>query len=82
LVGTEDLFAGVFNYEPTKGMEPYNERFLMLKYESTSVVYNLGDVSLIQFWIFFKIFFFTVYWSLARATCCAKNKKYLKKKMK
>jgi hypothetical protein len=70
LFGTEALFGNTFNYEPKEGMEPFNDRFLLLKYETQSVVYNLGDVSVIQFWIFVKIILYVVYKILARKNCC------------
>ena len=58
-------------------MEEFDERFTLLGYDSTSIVYNLGDLAIIQFWIFIELIFLGLLKLLSkveRYECIAKRK--------
>ena len=60
-------------------MVAYNARFELLGYDTTSIVYNLGDMSLIQFWVFVKVLILLFYGLLSKMYCCecmAKKQKH------
>jgi len=43
----EAIFQQVFYFEPTLGLDPYNDSFDTLGFGSASMVYNLGDLAII-----------------------------------
>ena len=47
LFTNDTIFTEVLCYVPTVGLDPYNEQFEELGFETSSLVYNLGDLSLI-----------------------------------
>ena len=47
LMTDENFFSNTLDYNPQDGMVAYNERFELLGYDTTSIVYNLGDMSLL-----------------------------------
>ena len=62
----ENTYSNTLNYNPIYGMEELNERFDLLGYDTQSMVYNLGDLSLIQFWIFIKLIYLGIYFLLSK----------------
>jgi hypothetical protein len=71
LFTNEEIFAKVFFFTPTVGLEPYNDNFESLGFESASMIYNLGDLAVIQFYLLFLIIFLLI------AKMC-KKQKYVK----
>jgi hypothetical protein len=69
LLTSETMFSATFDYNPMYGMSEYNDRFGLLGYDTQSVVYNLGDLSVLQFWVFFKLGFLLAYIIMAKANC-------------
>ena len=47
LLTSETMYAETFDYTPIYGMEEYNSRFGLLGYDTQSIVYNLGDLSVL-----------------------------------
>ena len=47
LFTNDTIFKEVLNYNPTSGLDPYNDSFNDLGFDSMSMVYNLGDLSII-----------------------------------
>lgn len=43
----EEIFKTAFNYNPTVGLDSYNDNFDSLGFGSASIVYNLGDLAVI-----------------------------------
>jgi hypothetical protein len=61
-------------YEPSEEQtnNPYNDRFNELGFDSMSMVYNMGDLSLIQFYVLVllgRLIFYKL-----QSCCCSKNK--------
>ena len=67
---SEEIFSETFNYTPTIGLEEYGDRFTLLGYDTMSVVYNLGDLAIIQFYIGIIILKVIWYKFLSFFTCC------------
>jgi hypothetical protein len=84
LITDDDLWVGTFNYEPSVGMDPFNNRFELLSYETKSIIYNLGDLSIMQFYVFVGLIWLLIYYLLVKASCCchcmAKRKEKYEKK--
>jgi hypothetical protein len=72
LFTNEEVFTNVFFFTPTVGLEPYNDNFENLGLDSASMVYNLGDLAVIQFYLLFLILFLLI------AKMC-KKPKYVKR---
>jgi hypothetical protein len=72
LFTNEEIFANVFFFTPTVGLEPYNDNFENLGFESASMIYNLGDLAVIQFYLLFLILFLLI------AKMCKKPKQIKK----
>ena len=53
LFTNEEIFQKVFLYVPTVGLEEYNESFGSLGFDTTNLFYNLGDIALVQFYVFY-----------------------------
>jgi hypothetical protein len=47
LFTNEEIWRTVFHFEPSQGMEPYNDNFDALGFETSSIIYNLGDLAII-----------------------------------
>ena len=47
LYTNEETFSETFNFNPEDCMDEYSEKFSLLSYETTSMIYNLGDLSII-----------------------------------
>lgn len=61
LFTSEYTFSEILNYNPTVGMDEFGTRLPAVGYDSTSMIYNMGDTGIIQFWPFImllKLFFF------------------------
>ena len=43
----EATFSETFNYNPEDCMEEFDDRFTLLGFDTTSIIYNLGDLSII-----------------------------------
>ena len=54
-----------YDYNPLDGMDGFSDNFDLLGYDSKSMVYNLGDMTILQFWVFFKLAFMLTYKYLA-----------------
>jgi hypothetical protein len=56
-VTNDYVFVNILLYEPSEELTltPYNDRFEELGFDSMSMVYNLGDLSLIQFYFLILI---------------------------
>jgi hypothetical protein len=51
LFTSDEFFTEVLHFYPTVGLEPYNDNFDELGFGTKSMVYNLGDISIIQLYI-------------------------------
>jgi hypothetical protein len=62
LVTNDYVFVEILYYEPTseQTLTPYNESFEDLGFETKSMVYNLGDLALIQFYILVLIAYLVI----------------------
>jgi hypothetical protein len=47
LFTSEYIYSEVLNYNPTVGMEEYGTRLPAVGYDSTSMIYNMGDTGII-----------------------------------
>jgi hypothetical protein len=47
LFTNEEVLTNVFLFSPTVGLEPYNDNFENLGFETSSIIYNLGDLAVI-----------------------------------
>jgi hypothetical protein len=47
LITSEDTYANTLNYNPVDGMDEFRVRFTLLGYDTTSMVYNCGDLSIL-----------------------------------
>jgi hypothetical protein len=47
LFTSEDTYAVTLNFNPEQGMEEYNDRFTLGGYDTTSMVFNGGDMSIL-----------------------------------
>jgi hypothetical protein len=64
-------------------MNEYNDRFSLLGYDTQSLIYNLGDLGILQFWIFFKLGLLLLFALISSTQCCTfcekRNEKYSQK---
>jgi len=47
LFTSEDTYSQILMYNPTVGMEEFGTRLPMVGYDTTSMVYNMGDTGVI-----------------------------------
>jgi hypothetical protein len=62
LFTSEYTYSEILNYNPTVGMEEYGTRLPAVGYDTTSMIYNMGDTGIVQFWpliMLLKLFLFT-----------------------
>jgi hypothetical protein len=83
LLTDETMYSETFGHNPLYGMNEFNSRFTLIGFDSCSPVYNMGDLAVLQFWVFFKLGYLAAYAFMAKAGwyyfCLKKNKEYAKK---
>jgi hypothetical protein len=50
LFTSEELFQDVFQYRPTVGLDAHSPKFEALGFDTRNFFFNLGDISIIQFY--------------------------------